>query len=178
VAATRPDGRRLAGTPGWPLRLPCWPHACGRTNNLIRRAQPLHPPCLHSFIVNHRSFFVHRSILSIARALILNSISATGRSAICNTFNIPAISPQAFTMRTTTILAALSFAAAVSAQGPPIGVAPDESAPEGCDADSKSNFTIGYQSLSTMRKRETGLEVTASNLWCNGTNLTSSPGWQ
>jgi hypothetical protein len=62
-------------------------------------------------------------------------------------------------MRTSGIFAALSFGAAVFAQGPPIGVAPEESAPEGCESDSKSNFTIGYQSLSTMRKRETGLEV-------------------
>jgi hypothetical protein len=62
-------------------------------------------------------------------------------------------------MRTTSVLAALSFAAAVSAQAVEIGIEPDEPAPEGCETTSKSNFTIGYQSLSTMRRRETALEV-------------------
>ncbi|KAF2681411.1 hypothetical protein K458DRAFT_444654 [Lentithecium fluviatile CBS 122367] len=70
-------------------------------------------------------------------------------------------------MRTTSILAALSFAAAVSAQAVEIGIEPDEPAPEGCDDTSKSNFTIGYQSLSTMRKRESALEAGNSALECS-----------
>lgn len=60
-------------------------------------------------------------------------------------------------MRTASILAALSLAAAARAQAVPEGIAPSEPAPDGCDDTSKYNFTIGYMGIPS--KKRAGAEV-------------------
>lgn len=67
------------------------------------------------------------------------------------------------TMRTSTFLAPLFFAASSLAQGVDEGIEPDASAPAGCTRDVKGNFTIGVENFFTPKsKRESAQEVRPS----------------
>ncbi|KAF2646021.1 hypothetical protein P280DRAFT_375432, partial [Massarina eburnea CBS 473.64] len=60
-----------------------------------------------------------------------------------------------------TALSLVTTAYTAVAESVPEGIAPDGKAPADCESNSKSNFTIGYSLLSSM-KRESALEVSPS----------------
>lgn len=62
-------------------------------------------------------------------------------------------------MRTSTIFAPLFFAATTLAQAVEEGIAPDASAPEGCQTTVDTPFRIGTLENPTLSRRETAQEV-------------------
>jgi hypothetical protein len=67
------------------------------------------------------------------------------------------------TMRASTILGSLLYAATAFAQAVPEGIAPDESSPDGCEQTVEGNFTIGIAISVGVHKRESASEVSALN---------------
>ncbi|CAO2655291.1 Nn.00g103550.m01.CDS01 [Neocucurbitaria sp. VM-36] len=69
-------------------------------------------------------------------------------------------------MRASSFLAPLFFAATSLAQGVEEGIAPSESAPDGCETTAQGNFTIGTLKIESKAKRETAQEAADGVLFC------------
>ncbi|KAL5119944.1 hypothetical protein ACEQ8H_002042 [Pleosporales sp. CAS-2024a] len=69
-------------------------------------------------------------------------------------------------MRTSAMLAALALAATSTAQSVPVGIAPAQGPPDGCEPNANGNFTIGTLKLPS-RKRDAAAPASGSELVCS-----------